>query len=167
MTVQWHYIYGFLVVPGHDGTVHSINWSHSGQWVVSGSADRTARLWTPTQKDPLLTISNVQASSRLKTEVASKVTTGVSTTGVHTCVISIMSILTHIHTHTHVHTHAHRLLELVCSSQLAYLTPCSTTWTSFSSFLLPTLSTSTSTISTLTTLMILKGVVCACVYVCK
>jgi WD40 repeat protein len=57
---------------GHDGPVHSVDWSHSGEWVLTGSADRTVRLWTPAHNDPLLTISAVKASTRLKAGLESK-----------------------------------------------------------------------------------------------
>ncbi|CAI8049424.1 WD repeat-containing protein 27 [Geodia barretti] len=53
-------------LTGHDGTVQSVDWSHSGDLLLTGSADRTAKLWTPTQKDPLLTISQSQSTSKLK-----------------------------------------------------------------------------------------------------
>ena len=58
-----------------------------------------ARLWTPVQKDPLLTISTVQASSRLRTELENKVCLhGYDYTHTH------MRAHTHTHTHTHIHT---------------------------------------------------------------
>ena len=59
------------LTAGHDGTVQSVDWSHSGDLLLTGSADRTAKLWTPTQKDPLLTISQSQSTSKLKSTVCS------------------------------------------------------------------------------------------------
>ncbi|XP_078000774.1 WD repeat-containing protein 27-like [Glandiceps talaboti] len=43
---------------GHNGVVNSVSWSHSNQWLLTSSDDRTARLWHKTQTEPVLTIDN-------------------------------------------------------------------------------------------------------------
>ena len=41
-----------LVLRGHDGAVNAVVVSPDNRWVVTGSADKTARLWDLRAKDP-------------------------------------------------------------------------------------------------------------------
>ena len=46
---------------GHNGGVTSASWSHDGQWLLTGSTDRAARLWSVRQpENPLMAVSEVQ-----------------------------------------------------------------------------------------------------------
>ena len=66
----------FVIYPvvGHDGSVTSVNFSHDNNWLLTSSCDRTVRLWSHSQSDPLLTLSYVNhnfatelgSSSKLK-----------------------------------------------------------------------------------------------------
>ena len=51
----------FVIYPvvGHDGSVTSVNFSHDNNWLLTSSCDRTVRLWSHSQSDPLLTLSSV------------------------------------------------------------------------------------------------------------
>ncbi|NWY38294.1 WDR27 protein, partial [Sylvia atricapilla] len=42
------------VFSGHDGAVSSVGWSHDRKWLVSGSEDRTLRVWSICNKEPAL-----------------------------------------------------------------------------------------------------------------
>ena len=41
-----------LVLRGHEGTVLAVAISRDNHWLVTGSADNTARLWDLSAKDP-------------------------------------------------------------------------------------------------------------------
>jgi WD40 repeat protein len=41
-----------IVLRGHDGSVYAVAISPDNRWVVTGSADGTARLWDLSAKDP-------------------------------------------------------------------------------------------------------------------
>ncbi|KAL5463789.1 hypothetical protein EMCRGX_G032723 [Ephydatia muelleri] len=43
---------------GHDGTVYSSSWSHDGRWLLTCSADQTARLWTQGRQEPLMVFNS-------------------------------------------------------------------------------------------------------------
>ena len=43
---------------GHDGAVYSTSWSHDGRWLVTCSADQTARLWTQGKQEPLIVFNS-------------------------------------------------------------------------------------------------------------
>lgn len=51
----------FVIYPvvGHDGSVTSVNFSHDNNWLLTSSCDRTVRLWSHSQSDPLLTLLSV------------------------------------------------------------------------------------------------------------
>ena len=51
----------FVIYPvvGHDGSVTSVNFSHDNNWLLTSSCDRTVRLWSHSQSDPLLILSSV------------------------------------------------------------------------------------------------------------
>ena len=49
-----------LYCTGHDGTVLSTSWNHGGEWLLTCSADKTARVWSSGHKDPVLTISTLR-----------------------------------------------------------------------------------------------------------
>src|SRR5690606_26141097 len=42
-------------LEGHEGPVHAVALSPDKRWVLTGSDDRTARLWDPAKKIPALT----------------------------------------------------------------------------------------------------------------
>ncbi|XP_071497617.1 WD repeat-containing protein 27-like [Diadema antillarum] len=44
---------------GHNGAVKSARWSHSGQWVITASVDRTAKVWTRGMSEPVMTLDRV------------------------------------------------------------------------------------------------------------
>ena len=41
-----------MVLRGHDGAVTAVAISPDNRWVVTGSEDKTARLWDLSAKDP-------------------------------------------------------------------------------------------------------------------
>ena len=41
-----------MVSRGHDGAVHALAISPDNRWLVTGSGDKTARLWDLSAKDP-------------------------------------------------------------------------------------------------------------------
>ena len=45
---------------GHDAAVYSSSWSHDGRWLVTCSADQTARLWAQGRQEPLLVFNSTQ-----------------------------------------------------------------------------------------------------------
>ncbi|XP_065833672.1 WD repeat-containing protein 27-like [Oscarella lobularis] len=48
---------------GHDGSITSIHWSHKSDWLLTGSTDRTARLWSISQLDkPILTLDSLNSN---------------------------------------------------------------------------------------------------------
>lgn len=51
----------FVIYPivGHDGSVTSVNFSQDNNWLLTSSCDRTVRLWSHSQSDPLLILSSV------------------------------------------------------------------------------------------------------------
>ncbi|XP_064402909.1 WD repeat-containing protein 27-like isoform X2 [Halichondria panicea] len=49
---------------GHDNSVVSVGWSASGEWMISSSKDRTARVWSLSQKDPLLCLDRTTHNNR-------------------------------------------------------------------------------------------------------
>ena len=58
---------------GHDGVVLSACWNHSGQWLLTCSTDKTARVWAIGHKDPLLTLNTVQHNFSSSTTKVTKV----------------------------------------------------------------------------------------------
>lgn len=65
--VHWY------VHTGHDGEVLSTCWNHSGQWLLTCSMDKTARVWSLGHKDPLLNINTVRHNMTAHTTKDSKV----------------------------------------------------------------------------------------------
>ena len=49
-----------MYTTGHDGAVLSTCWNHSGEWLLTCSADRTARVWSSGHNDPLLIINTLR-----------------------------------------------------------------------------------------------------------
>lgn len=45
------------IFKGHTGRIRSLAWSESGQWIVSGAADKTARVWNVQEKKPVCTFT--------------------------------------------------------------------------------------------------------------
>ncbi|XP_071387660.1 WD repeat-containing protein 27, partial [Centroberyx affinis] len=46
------------VYTGHDKAVSSVGWSHNRQWWLSASEDRTLRIWTHGNAEPVITMSD-------------------------------------------------------------------------------------------------------------
>ncbi|NXE80528.1 WDR27 protein, partial [Cochlearius cochlearius] len=44
----------YNVFSGHDGAINSVGWSHDKKWLVSASEDRTLRVWSVCNNEPVL-----------------------------------------------------------------------------------------------------------------
>ncbi len=42
---------GYILHVGHNGAVIGTSWSHSEEWLVTSSADRTAGVWSVHSRD--------------------------------------------------------------------------------------------------------------------
>ncbi|XP_019383076.1 PREDICTED: WD repeat-containing protein 27 isoform X2 [Gavialis gangeticus] len=46
------------VFSGHDGAINSVGWSHNKKWLVSASEDRTVRIWSVCNTEPVLLLGS-------------------------------------------------------------------------------------------------------------
>ncbi|XP_038078106.1 WD repeat-containing protein 27-like isoform X2 [Patiria miniata] len=47
---------------GHNAAVNTVHWSHDGQWLLTAADDKTARIWSKSASDPVLTLSHIDRS---------------------------------------------------------------------------------------------------------
>ncbi|XP_014671753.1 PREDICTED: WD repeat-containing protein 27-like [Priapulus caudatus] len=45
---------------GHNGAVSSVSWSHDSKWLLTGSVDKTVKIWCSSYSEPVLTIDSVK-----------------------------------------------------------------------------------------------------------
>lgn len=56
----------WILLIGHNGGVTSASWSHDGNWLLTASSDKAARLWSVRQPDnPLITVSQIQHNFKI------------------------------------------------------------------------------------------------------
>uniref|UniRef100_UPI003AAA8B22 WD repeat-containing protein 27 n=1 Tax=Centroberyx gerrardi TaxID=166262 RepID=UPI003AAA8B22 len=55
-----------VVYTGHDKAVSSVGWSHNRQWWLSASEDRTLRIWTHGNAEPVITMSGGMFSKPIR-----------------------------------------------------------------------------------------------------
>ncbi|XP_071833120.1 WD repeat-containing protein 27-like isoform X2 [Apostichopus japonicus] len=47
-------------LTGHNGPLNTISWSHDNAWLITSSADKTAKVWMKGSADPILTLSHLK-----------------------------------------------------------------------------------------------------------
>ena len=61
-------------LAGHNGAIMAASWSHSDQWLLTGSADRTACVWQLDQpQKPLLTFTTTAHNFKKPTDASLQV----------------------------------------------------------------------------------------------
>ncbi|XP_033101043.1 WD repeat-containing protein 27-like [Anneissia japonica] len=59
---------------GHDSAVNCVSWSHSNQYLLTGSDDKTVKLWLKSLSEPILTFQNINEKQKQeKTSAVKKV----------------------------------------------------------------------------------------------
>ncbi|XP_071798693.1 WD repeat-containing protein 27-like [Asterias amurensis] len=48
---------------GHNAAVNSVHWSHDNQWLLTASDDKTARIWSKSASEPILTLTHTDLMS--------------------------------------------------------------------------------------------------------
>ncbi|XP_071963936.1 WD repeat-containing protein 27-like [Antedon mediterranea] len=50
---------------GHDSSVNCVSWSHGNQYLLTGSNDKTVKLWTKSSSEPILTFQNINEKQKV------------------------------------------------------------------------------------------------------
>lgn len=61
-----------LCVLGHSQMLNHVSWSHDGQWLITSSDDKSAKLWMSSNPEPVMTIANVKGNIAVSKEAGSK-----------------------------------------------------------------------------------------------